>query len=72
MNRKYQLKQTLRQNLYNNNKNNEFIICDYNSTDGLYNYIVSNFKKNLILVILNIIIIKWNIGTLVYVKTQHI
>lgn len=48
MNRKHQLEQTLRQNLDDNNNNNiEFIICDYNSTDGLYNYIVSNFKKEL-------------------------
>lgn len=48
MNRRYQLEQTLQQNLIDNNLDNvEFIICDFNSTDNLKNYIYSNFRKEL-------------------------
>jgi predicted glycosyltransferase involved in capsule biosynthesis len=47
-NRKYQLEQTLLQNLLDsNNKNTEFILIDFGSTDGLKEYIYNNFKEYL-------------------------
>jgi hypothetical protein len=50
MNRYWQIKDTLAQNLKNNwiNRNRvEFILVDFNSTDGLFEYIIQNFRKEL-------------------------
>ena len=47
MNRLYQLKQTLRVNINNSSKNSEFIIVDFNSNDGLKDYIYNNFQNEL-------------------------
>jgi predicted glycosyltransferase involved in capsule biosynthesis len=47
-NRKYQLEQTLLQNLLDSiNKDTEFILIDFGSTDGLKKYIYDNFKEYL-------------------------
>lgn len=48
MNRKYQLEKTLLQNLKDSkNKDTEFIIIDFGSTDGLKEYIYNNFNEYL-------------------------
>lgn len=48
MNRKHQIEQTLKQNLIDNDVDNvEFIICDYNSNDGLKDYIYNNFDTEI-------------------------
>ena len=47
-NRKYQLEQTLLQNLLDSiNKDTDFILIDFGSTDGLKKYIYDNFKEYL-------------------------
>ena len=47
-NRKYQLEQTLLQNLLDSNNDQvEFILIDFGSTDGLKKYIYDNFKEYL-------------------------
>lgn len=59
MNRLHQLKQTLPENLkiYKENKNIEFVLLDYNSNDGLEDWIKSELKTHLIT------------GRLIYLKT---
>lgn len=50
MNRIDQVKQTLRKNLDDNKKskyNIEFILIDFDSKDGLKEYIINNFKKEI-------------------------
>ena len=47
MNRLYQIKETLRINIDNSTDISEFIIIDYNSNDGLKDYIYENFKYEL-------------------------
>lgn len=47
MNRLHQLKETLRKNIENSTDKSEFILVDYNSNDGLQDYIYSNFKEEL-------------------------
>ena len=47
MNRLYQIKETLRVNIDNSTDNSEFIIVDYNSNDGLKEYIYNNFKNEI-------------------------
>lgn len=48
MNRLYQLKETLRVNIYNSSDKSEFVLVDYNSNDGLQEYIYNNFEKELL------------------------
>jgi len=48
MNRLYQLKETLYINIINSSDKSEFIIVDYNSNDGLKDYIYNNFKKEIL------------------------
>ena len=47
MNRLYQLKETLQDNINNSSDQSEFIIVDYNSNDGLKEYIYNNFENEL-------------------------
>ena len=47
MNRLYQLKDTLRKNINDSSENSEFIIVDFNSNDGLKEYIYNNFQNEL-------------------------
>lgn len=50
MNRFWQIKDTLPKNLQDNWENRdrvEFILVDFNSNDGLYDFIIKNFKKEL-------------------------
>ena len=50
MNRLYQLKETLTKNLNDNRHDSheiEFILVDFNSTDGLSEYIVENFESDI-------------------------
>jgi predicted glycosyltransferase involved in capsule biosynthesis len=47
MNRLYQLKETLRENINNSSENSEFIIVDFNSNDGIKEYIYNNFQNEL-------------------------
>lgn len=48
MNRLHQLEKTLRENIDNSSDKSEFIIIDYNSNDGLKNYIYTNFVKEIL------------------------
>jgi len=48
MNRLHQLEKTLRENIDNSSDKSEFIIVDYNSNDGLKNYIYTNFEKEIL------------------------
>ena len=48
MNRLYQLKETLRVNIDNSINESEFIIIDYNSNDGLKEYIYDNFQDEIL------------------------
>ena len=48
MNRLYQLKETLRVNIDNSTNESEFIIIDYNSNDGLKEYIYDNFQDEIL------------------------
>ena len=61
MNRLSHLKETLFENIEKNisYKNVEFILLDYNSTDGLEDWIKSNFKEYI------------NKGILSYYKTSE-
>lgn len=45
MNRLYQFKHTLYQNIIDSNDISEFIICDFSSNDGLKDYLYDNFKN---------------------------
>lgn len=48
MNRLHHLKQTLPENMeHNNEPSTRFLLLDYNSTDGLKDYILANFSKEL-------------------------
>jgi predicted glycosyltransferase involved in capsule biosynthesis len=47
MNRLYQIEKTLRVNIDNSTDNSEFIIVDYNSNDGLKEYIYNNFQTDI-------------------------
>jgi GT2 family glycosyltransferase len=48
MNRKYQLEQTLTDNLNNLSKCSEIVIVDFGSTDGLKEYIYKNYSQYII------------------------
>lgn len=48
MNRLHQIKETLKININNSSENSEFILVDYNSNDGLKEYIYNNFEKEII------------------------
>jgi hypothetical protein len=47
MNRVYQIEKTLRVNIDNSTNESEFIIIDYNSDDGLKEYIYNNFEDEI-------------------------
>ena len=48
MNRLHQLKETLRVNIDNSTDKSEFIIIDFNSNDGLKDYIYDNFQDEIL------------------------
>jgi len=60
MNRIYQLKKTLKINIDNSSITSEFIIIDYNSNDGLKEYIYNNFQTDILS------------GKLIYIYTNKI
>ena len=48
MNRLHQIKETLRVNIDNSTDNSEFVIVDFNSNDGLKDYIYNNFQDEIL------------------------